>query len=403
MTNPDRSAALKALLAGPKLARLLAVLNQDGEETRIIGGAVRNTLLDVPVSDIDLATTALPEEVMRRARLASFRPVPTGIEHGTITVVVDGTPFEVTSLREDIETDGRRASVRFGRDFVADALRRDFTVNALALNAEGEVLDYCGGLADLAARRIRFIGAPEARIREDYLRILRFFRFQAQYGRGEPDAAGLSACIALRAGLDGLSRERVQAELMKLLAAPLRNATVVSLAETGIWAHLTRGIARIGRLAGLGDNRDPVLALAALELGKVEDATRLAEVLRLSNEAGRRLLLIAQALEALGNIADPVMARTIRGLAFRHGREAVADALYAVGSRFAASRNSLAQAAHAVPDSPFRGADVVAAGILAGPRVGAVIRAAEEAWIAADFPVDGEALKAIISRSIASV
>jgi poly(A) polymerase len=265
---------------------------------------------------------------------------------------------------------------------------------------QGEVLDYCGGLADLAARRIRFIGAPEARITEDYLRILRFFRFQAQYGAGEPDAAGLSACIALRAGLDGLSRERVQAELLKLLAAPGRNATVASLAGTGIWAHLTRGIARIGRLAGLGDNRDPVLALATLELAKTEDASRLADVLRLSNEAGRRLMAIAQALEALGNIADPVNSKTIRVLAFRHGREAVADAVQVTGLRFVPERDMLVEAARAVPDSPFRGAGVVAAGIPAGPRVGAVIRAAEEAWIAADFPVDGEAQAQILTRAI---
>lgn len=378
--------ALKALLAGPKLMRLLAVLNGDGEETRVIGGAVRNTLLGLPVSDIDLATTALPEEVMRRVKAAGFRPVPTGIEHGTVTVVVEGTPFEVTSLREDIETDGRRAQVRFGRDFTVDALRRDFTVNALALTAQGEVVDHCGGLADLAARRIRFIGEAEARIKEDYLRILRFFRFQAQYGAGEPDAAGLHACIVLRAGLDGLSRERVQAELMKLLSASGRNATVASLAATGIWPHLTRGIARTGRLAELGDNSDPILALAALELGKVEDATRLTEVLRLSNEAGRRLMAIAQVLEVLGNLADPVSSKTIRALAFRHGREAVTDAVQVAGLRFSPERKMLVDAARSVPASPFRGADVMAAGVPAGPQVGEVIRAAEEAWIAADFP-----------------
>lgn len=404
MTSPDlpdvHQVALKALLAGPKLARLLAVLNGDGEETRVIGGAVRNTLLGLPVSDIDLATTALPEEVMRRVKVAGFRPVPTGIEHGTVTVVVNGTPFEVTSLREDIETDGRRAQVRFGRDFVADALRRDFTVNALALTALGEVVDHCGGLADLAARRIRFIGEAEARIREDYLRILRFFRFQAQYGAGEPDAAGLHACIALRAGLDGLSRERVQAELMKLLAAPGRNATVASLAETGIWPHLTRGIVRTGRLAGLGDNRDPVLALAALELGTTEDATRLADILRLSNEVGRRLMAIAQALEALGNIADPVSIKTIRALAFRHGREAVADAVHVAGLRFAPERDMLMQAARSVPASPFRGADVVAAGIPAGRHVGKVIRAAEEAWVAADFPAAASDIANILKDAV---
>ncbi|PZN93230.1 MAG: CCA tRNA nucleotidyltransferase, partial [Hyphomicrobiales bacterium] len=182
MTLPQ--ARIADFLAQPALASALDALNGDGEDTRVVGGAVRDLLLGEPVGDVDLATTALPQETIRRGEAAGFRAVPTGIEHGTVTLVRDGIGFEVTTLREDVETDGRRAKVVFGRDFVADALRRDFTVNALSLDREGGVHDHCGGLADLAVRRIRFIGDAGSRIREDYLRILRFFRFQARYGSG---------------------------------------------------------------------------------------------------------------------------------------------------------------------------------------------------------------------------
>ena len=190
------------------VADLLALLDRDGEEARVVGGAVRNTLLGEPVGDIDIATTALPTEVIRRAETAGFKAVPTGIEHGTITLVAQGHPHEVTTLREDVETDGRRAKVAFGRDWQRDAARRDFTMNALSLSRDGGVHDYVGGLADLDIRRVRFIGEPATRIAEDYLRILRFFRFHAAYGHGAPDAAGVAACVAARDGLVRLSRER---------------------------------------------------------------------------------------------------------------------------------------------------------------------------------------------------
>ena len=207
---------------GP-VARLLALLDRDGEEARAVGGAVRNALLGMPVEEVDVATTAVPEEVVRRVEAAGCKAVPTGIAHGTVTVIVDHTPVEVTTLREDVETFGRKARVAFGRDWKADAERRDFTINALSARADGVVHDYVGGLADIAARRVRFIGDPLQRIAEDYLRILRFFRFQAWFGDGAPDAAGLHACIASRAGLETLSRERVRMELMKLLARPARD------------------------------------------------------------------------------------------------------------------------------------------------------------------------------------
>jgi poly(A) polymerase len=191
------------LKAGPA-ARVLALLNADGEEARVVGGAVRNALLDLPIGDIDIATTALPEEVIRRAKAAGIKSVPTGIEHGTVTLVIDAHAIEVTTLREDTETFGRRAKVAFGRDWVRDAERRDFTINGLSVDAEGLVHDHVGGLEDIAARRVRFIGEPSKRIAEDYLRILRFFRIHAAYGAGEPDRAGYLTCIAGRAGLAGL-------------------------------------------------------------------------------------------------------------------------------------------------------------------------------------------------------
>jgi poly(A) polymerase len=180
------------LKSGPA-ARVLTLLNRDGEEARVVGGAVRNALLDLPIGDVDIATTALPEEVARRAKAAGIKSVPTGIEHGTVTLVVDAHAFEVTTLREDTETFGRKAKVAFGRDWVRDAERRDFTINGLSVDAQGRVHDYVGGLEDIAARRVRFIGAPEQRIAEDYLRILRFFRIHAAYGAGPVDRAGYLA------------------------------------------------------------------------------------------------------------------------------------------------------------------------------------------------------------------
>src|SRR6516162_3233449 len=210
--------------------RVLKLLNGDGEEARVVGGAVRNALLGIPVGDIDIATTALPAEVVRRAKAAGVKSVPTGIEHGTVTLVVDTQPFEVTTLREDTETFGRKARVAFGRDWVGDAHRRAFTINALSVGPDGVVHDYVGGLDDIAARRVRFIGDPGGRIEEDYLRILRFFRIHAAFGVGEPDRAGYLACIASRAGLVTLSAERVRMELLKLLVADGAVAAVAAMA-----------------------------------------------------------------------------------------------------------------------------------------------------------------------------
>ena len=238
------------LTSGPT-ARVLALLNSDGVEARAVGGAVRNELLGLPIGDIDIATSALPDEVVRRARAAGIKSVPTGIEHGTVTLVVDAQPFEVTTLREDVETFGRKAKVAFGRDWVRDAERRDFTINGLSVDADGIVHDYVGGLEDIEARRVRFIGDPDLRIAEDYLRILRFFRIHAAYGQGEPDRAGYLACIAGRTGLAALSAERVRAEMMKLVVAPGAALAVEAMAESGLLQTILGGVAYTGPFAAM--------------------------------------------------------------------------------------------------------------------------------------------------------
>src|SRR6476646_6192442 len=238
------------LRSGPA-ARVLGLLNGDGEEARVVGGAVRNALLKIPIGDIDIATTAVPDEVIRRAKAAGIKSVPTGIEHGTVTLVIDAHPFEVTTLREDAETFGRKARVAFGRDWVRDAERRDFTINGLSVGADGVVHDHVGGLADIAARRVRFIGDANQRIAEDYLRILRFFRMHAAYGEGEPDRTGYLACIGGRAGLSNLSAERVRMEMLKLLIAEGAAAAAVAMTDAGLLSAILGGVAYTGTFAAM--------------------------------------------------------------------------------------------------------------------------------------------------------
>src|SRR6478735_4241840 len=233
------------LTSGPA-ARVLGLLNGDGEEARVVGGAVRNALLKIPIGDIDIATTALPNEVIRRAKAAGIKSVPTGIDHGTVTLVADGKPFEVTTLREDTETFGRKAKVAFGRDWTVDAKRRDFTINGLSVDSAGIVHDHVGGLDDIAAKRVRFIGDPDQRIAEDYLRILRFFRIHAAFGAGEPDRPGYLACIRGRAGLATLSAERVRMEMLKLLVAHGASDAAVAMADGGLLQALSGGVVYTG-------------------------------------------------------------------------------------------------------------------------------------------------------------
>jgi poly(A) polymerase len=404
MTGVERQ-RLTELLARADVAALLAALNRDGEAARIIGGAVRNALIGEPVADIDIATTCLPQETMRRARAAGFKAVPTGMEHGTVTVVIDGAPFEVTTLRRDVETDGRHAVVAFGRDFREDALRRDFTINALGLDAAGVLHDYADGLADLAARRVRFIGAAGERIAEDYLRILRFFRFHARYGIGEPDRVALDACIAGRGGLDGLSRERVWTELRKLLAAPRAAETLQAMAGAGLLLPVIGGVPRLSRFAAIADGPGegvyPAFRLAALAVVVGEDALRLRERLRLSNAEFERVYGIAAALEALsGRGTLPEIAR-LRRLAHRLGADAVAGGLVLLGT-YGGSADIQVLIAELARTPPFlpTGKDVLALGVGAGPMVGQMLDAAREAWIGAGCPSGRDEQMPLLARAV---
>lgn len=397
------------------LPRLIGVLDHDGEEARIVGGAVRNSLLGEPVGDIDLATTALPDEVVRRAIAAGFRPVPTGVEHGTVTVVVDGHPFEVTTLREDVETFGRHAKVAFGRDWRRDAERRDFTINALYAGRDGTVYDHVGGLADLAERRVRFIGDPAKRIAEDYLRILRFFRFHATYGPGgPPDPAGLHACIVARAGLETLSRERVRAEMLKLMVATHVVPTLASMTEAGLLVTVLGGVPLLASMSNmmkletaLGLAPDGVRRLAALGVNDAEDAERLRQRLRLANAEYERLASMA---DAWWKITAATEAHTARVLLYRLGPQRYLDRVLLAWSR--AFNESVADERWrslavlpqrwTAPAFPLKAADFLARGVERGPALGAAMRAAEAAWVAADFPMDAAILKAIGDRAIRS-
>jgi tRNA nucleotidyltransferase/poly(A) polymerase len=389
---------------------VLALLDRDGERAMVVGGAVRNALLGLAPGDIDVATTALPDEVMRRAGAAGLRAVPTGIEHGTVTLLPGHVPIEVTTLREDVETDGRRATVAFGRDFSHDAERRDFTMNALYADAEGTVFDHVGGLADLEARRVRFIGDPETRIREDYLRILRLFRFHSAYGEGPLDREALSAAVRSRDGLGRLSAERVQAELFKLLVTRRAGETVAAVAEAGFLDRILATAPDTSAFAALAGTArtDPVLGLAAIALRSTEDAPRLSERLRLSNADARRLEKAGEMLPRLHERLRTLDRRSLRALAYRHGLQPLRDALAIEAARSGAwpLAGHLAQAAavldEPLPVLPWSGATVVDRGVAPGPTVGAVLARAEARWVDEGFPAEPARLAEIFEQAFAA-
>jgi poly(A) polymerase len=398
-----------AWLKQAEVAGLLALLNTGGEEARIVGGAVRNALLHLPVAEIDVATTAEPNEVIRRIEAAGWKAVPTGIEHGTITVVINSHPFEVTTLRQDVETFGRKARVKFGRDWRADAERRDFTINALSASVDGEVFDYVGGLDDIATRRVRFIGEPQQRIAEDYLRILRFFRFHAYFGEGDPDAAGLHACIVARAGLETLSRERVRMELLKLFIAPRAAPTLTVMAESGLLGPVLGGVPYVASFAklaavetALGSTPDPVRRLGALAVMVREDADRLTLRLRLFKVESERL----SALDGWRLISPSLSEQATHALLYRLGPQSFADrVLHAWAHADAGAADNTWRALLRLPDRwtapafPLKSADFIRRGIAAGPALGTAMRAAKEDWIAADFPEDRATAEAIAERA----
>jgi poly(A) polymerase len=409
---PER---LAGLLARPALARALAALDGPGEETRVVGGAVRDVLIGEAGADVDLATTRRPEDVMARARAAGLKAVPTGLAHGTVTLVADGTPVEVTTLREDVDTDGRHATVRFGRDFAADAARRDFTINALSLGADGRLHDTVGGADDLAAGRVRFIGDPRRRIREDFLRTLRFFRFHARFGTGAPDAAGLAAAVAERAGLARLSRERVRSEVLRLLVAPGAVAAVAAMAEAGLLTPLIGGVGDLGRLGRVATREalgvpDPLRRLAALAVLAPGDAERLHAALRLANAEVVRLTAFSGAAAAL-HAAGRLDARAVRRLAARYGVQALEDALAALVGEPTPRLDGEAEAqaerfrtrVEAQPALPLAGGDLVAAGAPTGRGIGRGLAAAQEVWLAEGCPMDAAARTRLLAVALAAV
>jgi len=410
MTDARVLANAPWLTSGPA-ARVLALLNDKGEEARVVGGAVRNALLGISPGDIDIATTALPTEVIRRARAAGIKSVPTGLDHGTVTLVVEAHPFEVTTLREDTETFGRKAKVAFGRDWVRDAERRDFTINGLSVDVGGVVHDHVGGLDDIAAKRVRFIGDPNQRIAEDYLRILRFFRIHAAYGSGEPDRAGYLACIHAREGLASLSAERVRMEMLKLMVAPGAEGAVVAMADGGLLLPIFGGVAYTGPFAAmiaaerlLGLEPDPVRRLGALAVAVTEDARRLATRLRLSNAETKTLDSMGHRWWRLAGMDEATARRRL----YRLGAERFRDRLLLAWARSGSDTGSASWRQLATlpqrwtaPKFPLRAADFLARGIAEGPALGHVLALAEDAWLAADFPLDHAALAAIADHTVA--
>ncbi len=408
-------AALAALLADPSIARALTVLDGGGEETRIVGGAVRNALIGLPTTDIDMATTATPDIVMQRAKDAGLRCAPTGFEHGTVTIVVAGRPFEVTSLREDVETDGRRAKVRFGRDFDEDARRRDFTINSMSLTRDGVLRDPLGGAADLAARRVKFIGDADRRIAEDFLRVLRFFRFSAAYGEGPLDAVGLAAAIRGRAGLERLSAERVRAELLKLLAARRGPEVAREAAQAGLLDFALGGVAspaRLERLAAIeaahGEPADATLRLAAFAVLTPEDADRLRDRLRLSNVEHRRLQAAAGALETIHGREAPPRETELAERVFASGADATRDALMLAHAESRACADDPAWLASCAATEglrdlklPVSGDDLKQRGVTEGRAIGATLKSLQAKWIRAGFPRDPAEIARLIDEAIA--
>jgi poly(A) polymerase len=390
----------------PATKAVIAALEAAGGTgcARFVGGCVRNAVLKRPIDDIDIATTLTPDRVMQSLADAGLKAVPTGVEHGTVTAVSQGKPYEITTLRRDVETDGRHAVVAFTTDWAEDAGRRDFRLNALYASPDGRIYDpTAGGLADARAGRVVFVGDAETRIREDALRILRFFRFQAWYGRGAPDAAGLAACASLSELIRGLSVERVCAELLKLLAAEDPREAVRLMAKTGVLGVVlpeAQGLRRFENLVGIETDmlftEDALLRLAALLPDDPNLAERLAERLRLSNAQKERLVA---ALTPTSGMVSWMSPKEVRRRVYLMGVQAFCDRAtlaWAASERPAASvqwRALLPTAQTVVtPRFPLSGEEVMAAGVPKGPLVGEVMREVEAWWVDNDFPEDKLAL-----------
>jgi poly(A) polymerase len=397
--------------------RVMGALEEAGGSPRYVGGCVRNALLNVPVDDIDIATTLEPTAAMAALDAKGIKTVPTGIEHGTVTAVIDGKPFEVTTLRSDIETDGRRAVVAYTKDWAEDAGRRDFTLNALYADLSGNVFDPTGqGLSDLEFGRVRFIGDAGKRIQEDYLRILRFFRIHAYYGRGELDLAGLAACRAHANGIERLSGERIQKEMLRLLSAEASIAALRAMAATGILGLIAPGQLNFVRYEAMAANEQdtfmqpvPILRVAALLSPGQGQADWIADRWRLSNKDAERL----HALTAIEQpkIVSYLSIKEVRRTLYRIGTERFVDLCKLRWAEDKKASNQMQWRALIAmaeswrrPKLPLSGAQVMHAGVPAGPDVGRVLAEVEEWWIDADFTDDEfsivERLKAVVQATI---
>jgi poly(A) polymerase len=401
-------------MSAPETRAVLEALTKGGGEARFVGGVVRNALLGREISDIDIATPLTPDEVTRRLQNAGLGAVPTGIEHGTVTAISSGKPLEVTTLRRDVSTDGRRATVAFTTDWTEDAQRRDFTMNALFASADGEIFDSVGGVKDVKAGRVRFVGDPVTRIREDYLRILRLFRFHAWYGKGDLDSAALRAVASEKAGLAQLSGERIQKELLRLLEAENPVPVLRSVAASGILGELLPGdlaIARLERLVALDAGNffkpDGVLRLAALLPSDAVVARVVTDRLKLSNADRERLIDLTEGTE---RIVSYLSIREVRKLLYRIGIARFRDRVFLrwaedpKASNFVQWRALLAMAdAWERPTFPLTGRDVMQAGVPEGPLVGRILSEVEEWWIDSDFTDDefslAERLKAVVQAT----
>ena len=370
------------------LAELCEILGAGAGEARFVGGAVRDSLLDLPVKDVDIATVHRPDEVITRIKRVGFKAVPTGIAHGTITAVIHHWPVEITTLRRDVSTDGRRATVAFGTDWREDAARRDFTMNALYADPLTGVLDdYFGGLADLAAHRVHFIGDPEARIAEDHLRILRYFRFTARFGTVDRASADYAACVAHATSLMALSRERIADELMRLLSLPDPADVVAAMVEDGILKPVLPEIAA----AGVEALRALILAEQATNI-PADSLRRLLALLpedaALADQVGARLRLSNKLRARMQAALAPNDAVTPEALAYRSGVPAALDRIL-LGRRFSLDDVSRVES-WVSPRLPLSGGDLIAMGLTAGPQVAKALQEVERQWIASGFPGEAE-------------
>lgn len=388
-----------------RFQEVFALLNADDGEARVAGGAVRNSLMGRDVADVDIATTLLPIDVVERAKAAGMKPVPTGIEHGTVTIVNKGATFEVTTLREDIDTDGRHAEVRFGKDWQKDADRRDLTINGLYADVDGNVIDLVGGLADIETANVRFIGNAEQRIEEDYLRVLRFFRFFAQYGKGRPDAEGLKASARAVSKLSQLSAERIWKEMRLLFSADDPSRALLWMRTTGVLTAIFPetekwGIDSIGPLMETREamkwENDPMLLLEAIIPPDVDRIGELASRLKMSGADRDRLKHWAKTPKFAHDMAETALDRQIYRGSWSGVKDVLSLSLVSARSRAEADDAAMIESAGFTkllaraekwvePKFPLSGKDLMALGVNAGKEMGDQLKKLEELWIESNF------------------